>query len=442
MSNILNVATHSLMFFVMAIVFAGSVKEHSLSKGRREPFLFLLGSDVVLLFFKALQWFFRAGLFKAAEHRFAFVAVSLIAESSYFCVLLGFVYFLVDYLSKKTRISFWWAHCAVPVCALYALGWCASIFNGMFVRYSRDAVFSHGDLYAVSGWGGVFVASLFMFLVVRHRRVIGRGDVVALLSFVFLPLLVQVSQTIRSFCSMTIALSLSALCIFVFVHVHQARLFQEQEVRLAQGKVALMLSQVRPHFIFNALNSIYVLCDIDTEAVKKAVGDFSKYLRANLEVLEDDSLISFEKELDHVRHYLNLEQLRFREDLTVEYDIRASDFKIPPLTLQPLVENAVKHGILPKKGGGTVRISSIEKDGFFEVSVSDDGVGFAADALGERNDGKGERGERTFHVGIKNVRERLWAMCGGLLEIESEIGSGTRVTIQLNGGGNADSCVR
>ena len=113
-----------------------------------------------------------------------------------------------------------------------------------------------------------------------------------------------------------------------------------------------MLSQIRPHFLFNTLNSIYVLCEKDPEVAQKAIGEFSEYLRGNFEGLENETVIPFSREIEHVRHYLNLEKMRFGSLLHVIYDLDGSEFMIPPLTLQPLAENAVKHGIMRKKDAG------------------------------------------------------------------------------------------
>lgn len=134
------------------------------------------------------------------------------------------------------------------------------------------------------------------------------------------------------------------------------------------------------------------------------------------------TLISFEEELEHVKTYLKLEQLRFGEDLHVEYCIDAAGFMLPALSVQPIVENAVKHGICQKEEDeGTLILSAKEYPDCFEVVVSDDGVGFIP------GEGQGEGN----HVGIRNVRQRLDIMCHATLEIASEPGKGTTVTIRI-----------
>ncbi|HWR22290.1 MAG TPA: histidine kinase [Feifaniaceae bacterium] len=197
---------------------------------------------------------------------------------------------------------------------------------------------------------------------------------------------------------------------------------EQQEKELTEAQISIMLSQIQPHFLYNTLTTIRQLCELDPKEAKDAIGDFSRFLRANMESLTNKAPIPFEQEMSHVRHYLNLERRRFGERLQVEYEIMAQDFSIPPLTLQPIAENAVRHGILRREVGGTVKICSEETDTSYVVTVSDDGVGFSSlpDEAGSRS-----------HVGIANVRKRLLSLCGGTLEFFSTPGTGSTVIITI-----------
>ena len=156
---------------------------------------------------------------------------------------------------------------------------------------------------------------------------------------------------------------------------------------------------------------------------QQAISDFSDYLQRSLSVVDRTTLISFEEELKHVKTYLKLEQLRFGKDLNVVYHIERTDFMLPALSVQPLVENAVKHGICQKgESSGTVILTVKACPDCYEVIVSDDGVGFVP--------GTEASGEGT-HVGIRNVRQRLDLMCHAILEVQSEPGKGTTVTIRI-----------
>ncbi|MDD6994652.1 MAG: histidine kinase [Candidatus Borkfalkiaceae bacterium] len=197
----------------------------------------------------------------------------------------------------------------------------------------------------------------------------------------------------------------------------------EQEKELATSRMSLMLSQIKPHFIYNSLSAIIELCESEPHTAKEMLTDFSAYLRENMEFSGTETAVHFSKELKHVQTYLNLEKMRFGDRLNVIYDIRESNFFIPPLTVQPLVENAVKHGICAKKQGGTVTLSSFSSNGITTICVKDDGAGFdPAETL---------KDEGTAHVGIANVKKRLEMIAGAAMNIESEKGKGTTITILL-----------
>lgn len=197
---------------------------------------------------------------------------------------------------------------------------------------------------------------------------------------------------------------------------------QAMEMKLQESHISIMLSQIQPHFLYNTLNSIYYLCETNPMRARSLVNSFSEYLRNNLSSLEETRLISFETELSHVKTYLDIEKVRFEDTLEIEYDIKCVDFSLPVLTVQPIVENAVKHGTSKKRGGGKVIISTLEDKDNYVIKVSDTGCGF--DPTKPKNDGK-------RHVGIENVKQRLLNMCDGTLTIESEVGVGTTVTVKI-----------
>lgn len=198
--------------------------------------------------------------------------------------------------------------------------------------------------------------------------------------------------------------------------------YQEMQNEMLQMRVSIMVSQIQPHFLYNSLTSIAQLCEKNPSKAKKATIEFSEYLRRNMNSLKEQAPVPFESELKHLETYLSLEKMRFGDELNVEYDIETTDFLIPSLSVQPLVENAVKHGVGMKEDGGTVTIATKEFDDRYEVIVSDDGVGF--DTSKKPNDGR-------THVGMENVRNRLKTMCNAVLNIESTVGKGTVATITI-----------
>lgn len=195
---------------------------------------------------------------------------------------------------------------------------------------------------------------------------------------------------------------------------------ERMENELTQSRVAIMISQIQPHFLYNALATIKALCEIDPEAAQEAIAHFSKYLRRNMDSLTSKALIPFEQELVHVENYLYIEKIRFQGKVNFVYDIKTVDFYLPTLSVQPLVENAVHYGAAAVKGGGTVSIETDETDDGYTVCVKDNGTGF--DFMNVPRDDRN-------HVGIENVRNRIRMMCGGTLAIESEPVKGTAITI-------------
>ena len=166
-----------------------------------------------------------------------------------------------------------------------------------------------------------------------------------------------------------------------------------------------------------------MMCTIDPDTAQEATVTFAKYLRGNMDSLKQTAPIPFEQELEHLKKYLYIEKLRFADLLNIEYDIRTTDFVLPQLSIQPLVENAVKHGVGMAEDGGTVKITARETETAYEVIISDDGVGFDTKAK-RPNDGRSR-------VGMENTRRRIKEMCGGEIKIESAVGKGTTATVIL-----------
>lgn len=221
------------------------------------------------------------------------------------------------------------------------------------------------------------------------------------------------------------------LSIKYFLKEHNASIrAQKLEKELEESRISIMLSQIQPHFIFNVLGTIRGLCRENPEQAWRGLGDFSNYLRGNMNALTNAKFIPFETELRHVEAYLRLEQMRMCENLSIVYDIQEKNFMIPPLTIQPLVENAVKHGILNKAGGGTIIIHSKRENQKVIISIEDNGIGF---------DTKQPSGifERQDHIGLKNVQNRVEKMLSGTLSIHSEAYRGTRVTLEFTSADNS-----
>ena len=198
------------------------------------------------------------------------------------------------------------------------------------------------------------------------------------------------------------------------------RMLAEQERQLTESRISTMISQIRPHFIYNTLGSIEQLCELSPEDAAKLVHSFACYLRGNFSNLDNPIPIQLSREIEHCRFYVSIEKVRF-PDIEVAFDLRSGDFLLPALSVQPLIENSIKHGLMKLPRGGTVTVSSYETDIHYCVSVEDNGIGFDTSLMPD--DKK--------HIGLRNIRGRVETMCGGTLSVESTPGMGTKVVILI-----------
>lgn len=189
--------------------------------------------------------------------------------------------------------------------------------------------------------------------------------------------------------------------------------------QLEFDRTNVLLAQISSHFFYHTLNAIQALIVLDPDAAYKMTEDFSRFLRFKVDSVSAQSgLVPFREELRTVRAYAEINKVQLQGRLNVEYDVFDADFLIPVLTIQPVVENAIIHGIKPKVGGGTVRVSLSREDGQYIVRVSDDGVGYTP-------------GEETsaHSVGIQNIRTRMEQFPGCSMQVESWPGCGTTVSL-------------
>lgn len=222
-------------------------------------------------------------------------------------------------------------------------------------------------------------------------------------------------------CVVGMAIGRQRIRLKIGLMLSEERRAQEREREM---QIQLKFSQIQPHFIYNTLSVIRSLCRTNPPAAVDTLDEFAAYLRANLDAsAQENPMVPFRQELENVQHYLSLAQRRFGDRVRVALDIRAEDFSLPAMTLQPLAENAVKHGLSRKRGGGTVTIATAEADGVVTIQVIDDGVGFSPEEEREDDDG--------LHLGLENVRTRFETLCGGTMTINSEIGCGTAVTLKF-----------
>ena len=336
------------------------------------------------------------------------------------CMMLAafcLFHFMSDTLTGKKQCA---AKIAVLLSALLDSVLILMSFTGVTVIYDT-----------LPYWAAAQVALCLLFMVLCVKEVLRKGSkrLVPISAFI---LFAAILLDIFGVCGNIVWRAPCAKIVFAMLFVihivaaargivvnHRASIRAAKlEKELEDSRIAIMLSQIKPHFLYNVLNTIYHLYRKEPETAQEAVSSFAEYLRCNMLSIEKNAPIPFSEEYQHIQTYLSLEQIRFRGKLDVIYDVDVTDFKVPPLTVEPLVENAVKHGVTKKRGGGIITISTRRTNGDVQIIVSDTGVGFAPEHYME--DGKP-------HVGIRNVRERLQNMVGGTHSITSSDNGTTAV---------------
>lgn len=334
----------------------------------------------------------------------------------YLCNLL----FAGDWKTLKKIVR---VFAVLGICAIGIVLVIISQFTDLYYYFDENNFYHRNTWHTLHMCLALLALLLDLSLILQYRKRLSKNMYVALLSYFFLPFIATIIQIFYYGISLVnFAVSVSTIFIFVTEIVEQSRTLTQKEEEVYEMRANMMLSQIRPHFIYNTLTIIKHLCKKDPDMAAETVDEFANYLRGNLESLSLRHPISFEQELNHVKNYLAIEKKRFGDLITVEYHIEDTNFRLPALTLQPIVENAVKHGIRKRMDGGTIRIYSKKEERFHVIRVVDDGVGF------EQTD-ETEKEETSKHTGIENVRARLEYISSGTLMIQSKKGFGTTVEI-------------
>lgn len=355
--------------------------------------------------------------------------------------VMGIFYtcYVCSWLRGSRFVHFYRALC----CFLYGA---AIIYSLLNLRYyhlfyiDRAAYYHRGAYFRSFLWFSVPLALIHLFVLHSCRKDLTKKEYLSLVSYLLIPMTMVLISTFwfTGISLPNLGFGVTVFLMFLAMSDAQTTTYlQQQELLIRQREaqaemkremhslsVRLVLSQIQPHFLYNCLNTIYYLCGKHPQMAKTAIRNFSDYLDGNMKSLSTRSPIPFKEELRHIVTYLSLEKLRFDEDLEIVFHIETTDFVLPALSVQPLVENAVKHGVGSKAGGGTVSLTTREDASHIYILVDDNGVGI--------NAGSSACEEGHPHIGIENVRRRLRSMSGGCLRILSASGRGTSAKIVLS----------
>jgi len=228
-----------------------------------------------------------------------------------------------------------------------------------------------------------------------------------------LPVVVILLQTFAySLSLMYISVLAAIFVLYMNVQVDMGRKIEEYKNRV-------MISQIQPHFMYNTLTTIKALCRVDPDLASKTITNFADYLRGNMDFASLETTIPLERELKHTRIYTEIEALRF-DNITFEFKIEDENFEIPALCIQPMVENAVRHGVRSRKDGH-ILIHTYSDENFHNVVIKDNGKGF---------DNAQFNGSRT-HIGLLNTQMRIERLVNGKFEVESVPEQGVTITMRI-----------
>ena len=292
------------------------------------------------------------------------------------------------------------------------------------------------ELYSVLVWYGIAMA--FLHLIALFGRKPTLYEILWFLPFFitlgldFIIFLLNRSQRNAPFFLLWMLINLFIRGFgFIRDDIEQERQLRFKEVELKESRIRAMMSEIRPHFIHNTLISIYMLCTEDPERAQEVIADFASYLQANFSAISATELTSFNKELEHTKSYIAIESILYEGKLTIEYDIQHTAFRLPPLTLQPIVENALYHGIKNRRGRGLITITGTREGENILLQVHDNGAGMSQERLEMLQNGIYQ--EKRGRFGLWNVHQRIRLYCGENygLTFESVPGEGTTVTVKL-----------
>ncbi len=350
----------------------------------------------------------------------AFTQIAIFSESLFSSLLMPMLtLFILDCTGEKWRESMlFFVTCGIWL--IYILILLMTQITTFIYYISPDNVYHRGPLYPVLLVPPVLIMGANLIGVILRRKMLSQKQFLSIITFIMLPMLAMIIQMIFfGLYLIVFATAVSGILLLLFILTDQMENYAKQQKEIAQQRASIMVLQMRPHFIYNTMMSIYYLVQQDSVRAQKVILDFTSYLRKNFTAIAKEDTIPFTEELEHTRAYLAVEQVRFEDKLFVEYVTPETDFRLPPLTLQPIVENAVKHGIDPELGSLYISIYTEKTPSGVNISVEDSGPGFEASDNNEP------------HVALANIRERLKIMCDGELEIKSRKSGGTAVTIKI-----------
>ena len=290
-------------------------------------------------------------------------------------VIIVLIFPLIAPKTPKTpKKRFWPAWVLVGINAAVHM---TALFSYICFTITEHNRYYGGPLKFFCVFTSLLLLAYLLYLIIRESRGLRPADkmmpalsIVLILIAVWLD--VQDDGSSQAISFLTVALSVSS--VFYYIWLHLQFVCEHEEDLKARQRIQIMTSQIQPHFLYNTLSTIQALCRADPDRAAGITENFGAYLRQNLASLNEPGLIPFDKELEHTKIYVEIEETRF-PNIHVRYDIQDGDFSLPPLTLQPIVENAIRHGVRIREEG-IIEIVTRQREDGHEIVIRDNGVGF------------------------------------------------------------------
>ncbi|MCR4744293.1 MAG: histidine kinase [Lachnospiraceae bacterium] len=301
-------------------------------------------------------------------------------------------------------------------CFLHIIGH----FTNLFYYTNPDGSFFRKPTHPLLFAPIIAIVIIDIIILILKRKNLTRKHFIAFLIYL-IPTLFSliIYSLIFEIISLSLTIYLGSISMYVLILCNQIEQSNHQQVALANKDVKILILQMRPHFIYNTMTSIYYLCEQNPKKAQQVILNFTTYLRKNFDAIASNETISFTEELEHVKAYLAVELAQFEDILFVKYDIENTDFKLPPLTLEPLVENSIKHGMDPDADPLQILIKTLKRNSANVILVKDNGPGFDPENILNSNNA------------LSNIRRRLEVMCKGKITINSVKGEGTSIEITI-----------
>ena len=327
--------------------------------------------------------------------------------------------FLLHYSGEKIKTSVLF-RLVTAVLGIYFILLAITPFTDVFYYVTPDNHFFRGQFYAF------FVTPLAVCMILnttglffRIKKLPKKYFIALLIDLLYMTTVLLIHMFYEVEIAVVFGMTLFALVSFGLILLDNMDQYMRQQREIANQRASVTVLQMRPHFIYNTMMTVYYLCKQDSDKAQQVTLDFTNYLRNNFAAIASEEPIPFSDELKHTQAYLAVEQAQHEGRLFVEYDTPHTLFRVPPLTLQPLVENAVKHGMDPTGDPLHIYVKTRKTNSGSEIVVENDGPGFVP------------ANDNEPHIALNNIRQRLEMMCKGKLEIQPREGGGTSVKVTI-----------